>query len=74
MILAVVVCLGLLYTDDGVVGSGGPEWLQGALNVLIGLLRRYRLVANFAKSKAMTCQRRWWDNGARSVGEVTASI
>ena len=27
----------------------------GTLNVLIGLLRWYRLVANFAKSRAMTC-------------------
>ena len=48
--------LGLFYTDDSVVGSWYPEWIQGALNVLIGLLCRYRLVENVAKSKAMTCQ------------------
>ena len=38
------------------VGSRDPEWLQGALNVTIELLRRYRLVANFEKSKAMNFQ------------------
>ena len=47
------MCIGLLYADDGVVGSQDPEWLQGALNGLIGLLRRYGLVENVAKSKAM---------------------
>ena len=38
------------------VGSRDPEWLQVALNVLIRILRRYRLLANVAKSKAMTFQ------------------
>ena len=37
------------------VGSRYPEWLHGALNVLIGLFQRSRLVANVAKSKAMMC-------------------
>ena len=32
------------------------EWIQGALNVLIRLFRWYRLLANVAKYKAMTCQ------------------
>ena len=45
----------LFYVENGVLGSRDPEWMQGALIVLIGLLRRYRLLANAAKSKAMTC-------------------
>ena len=48
--------MGLLCADDGMVGSRDPEWLQVALNVLIRILRRYRLLANVAKSKAMTFQ------------------
>ena len=47
-------CLGLIYADDSVVELQDPEWLQGALNVLIGLFHLYGLVANVAKSKAMT--------------------
>ena len=38
------------------VGSRDLEWIQGALNVLIRLFRWYRLLANVAKYKAMTCQ------------------
>ena len=54
--LEVRMCLGLFYADGNVVGSRDLEWLQGAMNVLIGLFRRYGLVTNFVKSKAMTCQ------------------
>ena len=54
--LAVGRGMGLFYKCDGVAGSWYQEWLQGALNVLICLFCRYRLVANIAKSKAMTCQ------------------
>ena len=46
--------LGLFYTDDGVVVLWDPEWLQVTLNFLIGLFRRYGLVVNIAKSKAVT--------------------
>ena len=48
--------LGIFYSDDGLLGFHDPEWLQGVLNVLIGLLRRIGLMGNFAKSKMMTCQ------------------
>ena len=48
-------CMGLLYADDGVVGLQDLEWLQGALNVFIGLFRWYGMVENVAKHKAMTC-------------------
>ena len=53
--LAIGKSLGLFYADVRVVGSRDPEEIQGALNVLIGLFRQYRLVVNVAKSKAMTC-------------------
>ena len=54
--LAVERCLGLLYADNSVVVSRYPQWLQGALNILIDLFCRYGLVVNVAKSKSMICQ------------------
>ena len=48
--------LRLFYSDDGMVGLWDPEWIHGALNVLIGLFQRYGLVANVSNSKAMMCQ------------------
>ena len=54
--LAVGRCTGMIYAGDSLVGSRDPEGLQGALNVLIGLFRKYGLVANIAKSKDMMCQ------------------
>ena len=50
--LAVGRCLGMFYAGNGMVVSRDTKWLQGAL------FRRYRLVANIAKSKAMVCQPR----------------
>ena len=47
--------LGVFYVDDGILGSWDPEWLQVALNVLIGLLQIIDLTANINKSKTMTC-------------------
>ena len=35
--LTVGRCMGLFYAEDNVVGSWDKEWLQGALNVFIGL-------------------------------------
>ena len=52
--LAIGRCLELFYTDNGIVGSQNKEWLQVTINVLIGILRRYRLVMNIENSKAMT--------------------
>ena len=37
------------------VGLRDPEWLQGALNVPIGIFLRYGMIENIAKSKAMIC-------------------
>lgn len=48
--------LGVFYLDDGLLGFHDPEWLQGVLNVLIGLFRRIGLMENLTKSKMMTCQ------------------
>ena len=54
--LEVVRCLVLFYVDDGMVGLQDTEWLQGSLNVIIGLFRHNRLLANIVKEKEMTCQ------------------
>ena len=48
-------CLGLLYANDGMVGSRDPDWLQHLMNALVGLFRRYGLVANVAKLRTMMC-------------------
>ena len=37
-------CLGLFYANHGMVGSRDMKWFHVALNVLIGLFRRYGLV------------------------------
>ena len=47
------ICLVLFYTYDGVAGLQYLEWIQGELNMLIGLLLRYILLVNVAKYKAM---------------------
>ena len=54
--MAVVRSLGVFYADDGIIRSWYPEWLQGALSVLIGLFSRVRLMVNVAKSNNMTFQ------------------
>ena len=67
-------CLGLFYADDDVVGSRDTVWLQGALNVLVGLFFRHRLVQIQQSPKPRhviqahsgpVCQRRHSDYGAR---------
>ena len=37
------------------VRSRDSEWIQHAMNVLVGLFKRYGLAANIAKSHTMTC-------------------
>ena len=49
-------CLGVFYVKDGMVGSCDLDWLQHAVNVLVGLFRRYGLASNVAKSCTMKCQ------------------
>ena len=48
-------CLVVFYTDDGMVRSCNSDWLQNAMNVLVGLFIRYGPAANVAKSRTMTC-------------------
>ena len=48
--------MGVFYADGGMIGSGDPEWLQGAINVIIRLFIWVRLMANVEKSNLMTCQ------------------
>ena len=47
--------MGVFYEDNGMVGLRDPECLQGAINFLIGLFRRFNLIYNLEKSKTMTC-------------------
>ena len=46
----------IFYADDGLIGFRDPEWIQGDLNVLIGLLHRVGLMSNVTKSNTMTYQ------------------
>ena len=43
-------CLGVFYADDGMVSSRDLELMQHAMNILVGLIRRYVLASNAAKS------------------------
>ena len=49
-------CLGVFYSNDGMVGSRDSDCLQHAMNVLVGLFRNDSLASNVAKSRTMTCQ------------------
>ena len=49
-------CLRVFYADYGMDGPRDPEWLQHAMNVLVGLFIRYGLTANVTKSRTITCQ------------------
>ena len=49
-------CLGVSYSDDGMVGSSNLGWLQHIMNVLVGRFRSYGLASNVSKSRIITCQ------------------
>ena len=51
-------CVGVFYSNDGMVGSHDLNWLQYEMNGLVGLFRRYVLAANVAKSRTMNFQPR----------------
>ena len=51
-------CLGVFYSNYGMVGSRNSDLLQHAMNALVGSIRRYGLAANIAKSHTMICQPR----------------
>ena len=40
----------LFYTDDGIVASSDPRWLQRTFNTLVGLFDRVILRTNFWKT------------------------
>ena len=46
---------GVFYGDDGLIRSWDPEWIQGVINILIGIFPRLGLIANVAKSNTTTC-------------------
>ena len=45
----------LFYTDDGMVDSSYPRWLQGAFITLVGLFGRVGLRKNVGKTVGMVC-------------------
>ena len=49
-------CLGVFYVNDGMVISRDADWLQHAMNILVGLFRWYSLENNVVKSCTMMCQ------------------
>ena len=48
--------MGLFCADVGMIGLSDTEWLQGDINVHIGLFRRVGLMANIEKSNTMNFQ------------------
>ena len=58
LVLIVGRCLGFFNANNNMVGAWDSEWLQNVLNVLIGLFKRYGLIANFVNSRTMMCQPR----------------
>ena len=48
--------MGVFYAGYGMIILRDPEWFQGAIIVLVGILIRVGLVANVAKCKTMTFQ------------------
>ena len=47
--------LSLFCADDGLIGSREDQWLQQAMDVLVGVFRRVGWAANVGKTKTMTC-------------------
>ena len=47
--------MGVFYMCDVPIGSQKLEWIQGDINVLIGLFCRIGLMAKFSNSRMMTC-------------------
>ena len=45
-----------LYTDDGMVSSTDPDWMQGVLDTLAEFFYRVGLRTNFGKTVRMLCR------------------
>ena len=39
-------CMGIFYADNFMIISRDPEWLQGGINVLMGLFQKVALMTN----------------------------
>lgn len=48
-------CAALFFTDNGLIASTDPDWLQGAFETLIGLFNRMGLRTNVGKTVRMIC-------------------
>ena len=46
--MAVGSYMGVFYANDVIIVFRDPEWIQGVINVLIGLFQRVGLLANVA--------------------------
>ena len=44
------------FSDDGMVASSDPRWLQWAFNNLVGLFDRVGIHTNVGKTVSMTCR------------------
>ena len=55
----------LFYTNDSMVASSDPAWLQGAFTALVGLFDRVGLQNNFGKTVGMVC------HPCQSAGNLT---
>ena len=45
----------VFYTDDGMVVSSDPAWLQDAFNALVSIFNRVGLLTNVRKMVSMVC-------------------
>ena len=45
----------VFYSDDGMVVSSDPVWLQGAFNALVAIFDRVGLLTNVGKTVSMVC-------------------
>ena len=52
----VLYCTDFFYTDDIMVASTDPEWIQGVFNTLTGLFDRVGLRNNVGKTVGMLCR------------------
>ena len=55
--------MGVFYVDEGLIILRDPEWIQGAVNILIRLFLMVFLMANVEKSNTLTFQ-----SGAIHIG------
>ena len=47
--------LAVFYSDDGMVVSSDPAWLQGAFNALVAIFDRVGLLTNVGDTVSMVC-------------------